>query len=336
MISRRTKIVSYLYFKIISKALNPFNASFRFSYSKKNTNRTIYMADGSIVHGGLTDRNKGLLTSYYLAKKHNTPFSIFYISPVNYANFWHSNKINITKLIINPFKFKVWLVSSIDELKELNEVKSEVFLKKTNLLYVNENILAYLNNNGNWEKPTQKLYNELDLLGENHVKTSFKKDYFDYVSKDFEILHFRCLNYLNDFDDSKILPIAEDQIIIALDKLRNHLEEQHENLKNKVFISDSRRLLNYFKDKGYRVFSTKTTKHMDNPGHSIIEYMRGYQENHLITFAKSVNSYTFYFNRQQPFNSHFAYYPAIFGNVPFHKFGYNLKNFMVTDLIGEK
>lgn len=289
------------------------------------------MADGSINHGGLTDRHKGILTSYYLSKKHNSDFSIFYISPIHYSNFWHSEQINISKLSIHPFRFKIWYIYSLHQLEDFISLNERRYNRRTNLIYANENILAYLYENGNWEKHTKTLNSELDALGINIIKTSFEKEHKDYIENDFEVLHFRCLNYLNDFDDSNLPSIPEDRIAQALDHLHQSLKEKYPDLTGKVFLSDSLRLLNYFKAKGHKVFSTEPTKHMDNPGHPKEEYIKGYQENYLITLSKSIDSYIFYNGRNQPFNSHYAYYAALFDSVPFQKYGYNLENLQITE-----
>jgi len=331
--TKRNKILSYLYANLIFNCLNPFNKSFRFTLTaRKGKNRTVFMADGTINHGGLTDRYKGILTSYYLSKKHTSDFSIFYISPIHYSNIWHSEQINISKLSIHPFRFKIWYIYSLNQLEDFMNLNEKKYKRRTNLIYANENILAYLYENGKWEKHTKALNAELDLLGVNLVKNSFEANYNQYLDKDFELLHFRCLNYLNDFDDSRLTGIPEDRIEHTLDLLLQNLKAKYKNLEKKVFLSDSRRLLHYFDAKGYTVFSTETTKHMDNIGPPKEEYFKGYQENYLITLSKSIDSYIFYYNRNQAFNSHFAYYAAIFDSVPFQKYGYNLENLQITEL----
>jgi hypothetical protein len=337
ILTKKNKILAYLYFKLIYNCINPFNNSFRFSFHQENCrNKVVYMADGSIIHGGLTDRYKGIITSYCMAKRHGTKFSIFYINPLNYSALWSSESINLSKLFINPFRFKIWLVYSFDQLEIFNHIDSNKFKKSTNLFYVNENILAYLYENGEWEKQTKNTYNELDSLGTNHLKQSFEKEYSDYLSKDFSVLHFRCLHYFNDFEDSKTPPLSEEKIGLALNVLTNQLEKKYNTLEDKVFLSDSRRLLKHFQDKGYNVFSIEDTKHLDNPGYDEIEYIKAYQENHVITLSKSVDSYIFFYNRNKPFNSHFAYYAAILGDVPFRDFGFNLNNFEISELRAKK
>lgn len=57
-------------------------------YSKNNKGGenkpcVIYMADGKIIHGGLGDRLKGIISLYNYAKLKQIDFKIFFVSPFN-------------------------------------------------------------------------------------------------------------------------------------------------------------------------------------------------------------------------------------------------------------
>ncbi|MBP5441139.1 MAG: hypothetical protein J6Y14_09600, partial [Fibrobacter sp.] len=41
----------------------------------------IFMADGKWMHGGLTDRLRGMTSAYKFAKEHNLDFKIYHTSP---------------------------------------------------------------------------------------------------------------------------------------------------------------------------------------------------------------------------------------------------------------
>ena len=49
----------------------------------KNFNRQtlVFMADGKWMHGGLTDRLRGMASAYKFAAEHNLNFKIFHTSP---------------------------------------------------------------------------------------------------------------------------------------------------------------------------------------------------------------------------------------------------------------
>ena len=61
------------------------------SIVKKAGNRVIFMCDGELYHGGLTDRIRGALTTYYLAKRFKMPFFINWISPFKLETYLEPN-----------------------------------------------------------------------------------------------------------------------------------------------------------------------------------------------------------------------------------------------------
>ena len=59
--------------------------------TRKTDNFIIFMCDGKLYHGGLTDRLRGALTTYYLAKKLNRPFCINWTSPFELERYLEPN-----------------------------------------------------------------------------------------------------------------------------------------------------------------------------------------------------------------------------------------------------
>ena len=57
----------------------------------KTDNSIIFMCDGKLYHGGLTDRLRGALTTYYLAKRLKRPFYINWTSPFKLENYLEPN-----------------------------------------------------------------------------------------------------------------------------------------------------------------------------------------------------------------------------------------------------
>ena len=62
-----------------------------YSIVKKTGDRIIFMCDGELHHGGLTDRMRGTLTTYYLAKRFKMPFFINWISPFKLETYLEPN-----------------------------------------------------------------------------------------------------------------------------------------------------------------------------------------------------------------------------------------------------
>ena len=139
-LDRDKKILFFLYVNIFLKALNQFYNALGFSL-KRNNNRLIYTADGSINHGGIVDRMKGTLTTYYLSKKYNFNFHIYHNSPLPFSEIWDNEQVNLKKLTLNPFKFKIIFISTLSKLEKFSD--DTLKEQKTYLVYCAENILAY-------------------------------------------------------------------------------------------------------------------------------------------------------------------------------------------------
>lgn len=334
---REGKILTYLYLHVMWKAINPMNKNYILTFAKKHTKESItYVADGAIDHGGVSDRYKGILSSFYLANKHELPFQIFYISPVEYRNFWESENINISKIYVNPFRLKIWFVPSLDRMQVLEQLKRKDFENKNNLLYLSENILAYMHDNGEWEKKTRSLHKKLNKLGKNHIKEYLKERCKGIHIDQIRIIHMRCFNYFGDFADSNLPALAQKKKLEILQRFEELLKRRYGDLASYAFVSDSRYATRFFKDNGYRVFGLEQTKHLDNPGHSLEEYRLAYAENQLISLAKSIDSYVLHYENPKPMNSHYAYYASIYNKVPYRKFSFNLKNHSSLELRAEK
>lgn len=328
-LSRNSKILLYIYFKIIRDALNPFckNISFCF-FRNENKKALIYMSNGYINHGGIVDRTKGILTTFYLSKITNFNFKIYYTSPISYSEIWDSNKINLDNLQLNPFNFKIIYISTLSELEFFSHNKFNP-QKGTFLIYCSENILAYMYPNGKWEEKTKDLYDELIILGKNKIENLLNKKNV-LISNNLTVIHYRCLNYFNDFEDSNLKPMNQSLIDRVIDIIIMDAKKKYGKTKSSIFISDSRFLLGKLKKEGFNVFSLNPTKHLDNKGHEKEEYLSAYLENYIITKAQFVSSYILY-HKEKPFNSHFAYYPSIIGGGTFSKYSLNVTKLEISD-----
>lgn len=322
-LKRDQKITFFLYSNIFFKAINPFYNKVRFSL-RNNKKRIIYTADGSINHGGIIDRMKGILTTFYLSKKNNFRFYIFQNSPIKYSDVWDNKKININTLFFNPFRFKIIYISTLKRLEIFSNKKLNKHI--TYLIYCSENILAYKYENGDWEGQTRKLYNQFNALGNNKIERLIQEKYSSLLYDKIELIHYRCLNYFNDFDDTNLKPLKKEKREELLKNIISNAKRNYNDSKNRIFISDSRTLLKGLDNSGFKVFSLNSTKHIDNKGHKKEEYLNAYLENHIITKAENVNSYILY-HKEKPFNSHFAYYPSIIGGATFSKFGINVNDY---------
>ena len=150
----------------------------------------VFMCDGKMIHGGLTDRIRGILSTYQVAKRHHLPFKINWITPFELTEFLLPNKIDWT---INPqeirydnnsfpaIMFKLPIERRFENF--YNEIVFKNFFRNpknqthvyTNLDFARKNF-AYLYNE--LFKPSDYLLSSLDPhlsnLGENYISFSFR------------------------------------------------------------------------------------------------------------------------------------------------------------------
>src|SRR5690606_1613505 len=66
------------------------------SRSNNTEQYIVYMADGKMLHGGLSDRFCGLISTYNYCLEHNIKFKIFFNSPYKLKEFFLPNKYDWT------------------------------------------------------------------------------------------------------------------------------------------------------------------------------------------------------------------------------------------------
>lgn len=179
--------LSSTYKKIESKRL----------YGKKK--RIIFMCDGLRNHGGLTDRMKGILTTYYEAKKKGISFYINWLYPFNLIDYLQPTKQIDWRISsnINIYNLNICHPVILDKNRESwkNIIKKMIFKrflsqKKTQLVYTN---LDYANIHfrtlyNELFKPSKKLQDQIDY----HLKM---------IGAPFWSFTFRFGNLFGDFKD---------------------------------------------------------------------------------------------------------------------------------------
>ena len=178
------------------------------------------MADGKWMHGGLTDRLRGITSAYKFAKEHHLDFKIFHTSPFLLQEILQPHEIN-------------WI---IDE----NEIIRESSIAKPVLLYRED-----FDNESALERQIDAtheqfhLYSCVDTLGEKFPEcfnTLFKPSpllekeltyYGELLGTNYTAISFRFQNMLGDFKEFtfKELPAASKKELLndALNALKNEI-----------------------------------------------------------------------------------------------------------------
>ncbi len=268
----------------------------------------IFMADGKWMHGGLTDRLRGMASAYKFATEHNLDFKIYHTSPFLLQEILEPNKVN-------------WI---IDE----KQISKNCSIAKPVLLYRED-----FNNDSALERQLDKshkqfhLYSCVDTLGEKfaeYFNDLFKpsallaqeiEHYSKLLGTNYTSFSFRFQNKLGDFKEFtfKELPAKDKQKLMnaALDAIKRE-ESQNKILvtaDSPTFLAEAEKLPNVITVKG-------TSIHIDfNSSKKAVDYLKAFTEFFLISKATQAKLYR---NRKyKTYPSNFPKYAACLGNVPY-------------------
>ena len=273
-----------------------------------NRQTLIFMADGKWMHGGLTDRLRGMASAYKFATEHNLDFKIYHTSPFLLQEILEPNKVN-------------WI---IDE----KQISKNCSIAKPVLLYRED-----FNNDSALERQLDNsheqfhLYSCVDTLGEKfaeYFNTLFKpsallaqevEHYSKLLGENYTAISFRFQNKLGDFKEFtfKELPAKDKHKLMnaALDAIKRE-ESQNKILvtaDSPTFLAEAEKLPNVITVKG-------TSIHIDfNSSKKAVDYIKAFTEFFLISKATQAKLYR---NRKyKTYPSNFPKYAASLGNVPF-------------------
>lgn len=253
------KIIRYLKDYIKNKRLERFYNC----HEKPAANKEqwiIYMADGKMLHGGLSDRLCGLVSTYCYCKEHNKTFKAFFQSPYQLENFLLPNKYDWT---VNPNELSynkrnsipVYISYRKNNTKQRNTADKKLNKRKKQI-HVYTNMRYFKNNFSLLFHELFKPSPELDEL----IKLNINQ-----LGKNFISITFRFQQLLGDFVEGNfpILPQKEKEILI--NTCINKIEELHKLHKNThvLVTSDSKTFLSKAKELNYVHTIPGEIVHMD-------------------------------------------------------------------------
>jgi hypothetical protein len=182
----------------------------RDGYTENNENRNdsesrqtlIFMADGKWMHGGLTDRLRGMTSAYKFAKEHNLDFKIYHTSPFELQEILQPNNVK-------------WVIGE-------KEISRNCEVAKPVLLYRED-----FNNDSALERQIDSkhkqfhLYSCVDTVGEDFSKyfnELFKPSpileqeishYSELLGESYTAISFRFQNKLGDFKEFSFKELPE-------------------------------------------------------------------------------------------------------------------------------
>ena len=296
----------------------------RDGYTENNENRDdsesrqtlIFMADGKWMHGGLTDRLRGMTSAYKFAKEHNLDFKIYHTSPFELQEILQPNIVN-------------WVIGE-------KEISRNCEVAKPVLLYRED-----FNNDSALERQLDSshkqfhLYSCVDTVGEEFPKyfnELFKPSpileqellhYRESLGESYTSISFRFQNKLGDFKEFTFKELSEKGkrklMSAAINVLRKEMPHHHPlvNETSKIlvtadsptFLAEVEKMPNVITVKGKSI-------HIDfNNSKNATDYLKAFTEFFLISRASKAKLYR---NRKyKTYPSNFPKYAALLGYVPY-------------------
>lgn len=288
-------------------------------YGKCHASRQtlVFMADGKWMHGGLTDRLRGMASAYKFATEHHLDFKIFHTSPFSLQEILQPNDvpwiIDESKIIRDAAKAKPVLLyredfDNVSALERQIDDKHEQFHLYSCVDTLGDSFPEYFKA---LFKPSPLLTSELEqyekLLGTNYFAISFR---FQNKLGDFKEFTFK---ELKETDKQELLNAA-------LQALKNEIEQDAKKIPQDSFkilvTADSPTFLNEAAKLPNVVIVKGNSIHIDfNSSKKATDYLKAFTEFFLISKAKSAKLYS---NRKyRTYPSNFPKYAALLGNVPY-------------------
>lgn len=222
-------------------------------------NVVCFIVDPAFKHPGLADRLKAIVNTYYIAKKSNLDFKLFFNAPFPFIKYYEPNKVDwsldLNDLDYSLFSAKlaayiaeqpipIWKKGWQYHLYWYRGIDS--ILHAYRIKYDNTKI-AYQK----WFSTTKTCFDEL-FKPSKYLKELFSTTQLE--SRSYISVHFRFVNALGFFEKAvghPILPKKEQEKLIrcCLDWLQI-LSERHKGMPIYVF-SDSERFLGICEKNGY-------------------------------------------------------------------------------------
>ena len=273
-----------------------------------HNNAVINIYNGAIQSGGLADRLKGILSTYYIAKLKNIPYKILFTKPFPLDEYLSPNLYN-WKIEESEICFNIRKVNTVF----LDNVKDSKYQYKKQRIYLNHKIKnnkqthVYTNASFSYELDYSKIFNEL-FKPSSKLQNSIDRE-IKTIGKDFISVSCRFMDLLGDFNETHghgfELSLAEKEELLS--KIKNTIEDIH-NKNNEFMIllnSDSRTFLKTYENVDYIYVIKGNITHIDNQDNSYNyeKYEKTFLDFMMISHAKKV----YLIKSDLMFNSGFPY-----------------------------
>lgn len=211
----------------------------------------VCICDGTIYHGGLTDRLRGILSTYYEANKRRIPFYISWTSPFKLEDYLVPATFD-WRIGIEDLSHSAQQAAPII-IDDLPEVQSSLRLKAA--LKMNRPQLHVYSNSDRSRGRYARLWRELfrpSIALQREVDKNLAQ-----LGNDYQAFTFRFLQLLGDFKDWQQITLNDEEALELMQKVTAEFKHLAASISpdSKILItSDSSRFLEYIKRADRRIY----------------------------------------------------------------------------------
>lgn len=251
------------------------------------TRGIICMYDGRIVHGGLTDRIRGLLTTYREAKRRGVSFYIYWDTPFELADYLEPAEVDwrIDRRELSFYKEEAYPVI-IQDMSNLNNK-----LRLDAALFRARPQTHVYSNADNARGEYAGLYNE--LFKPTAALQSLVDSHLAELGTGYEAFAFRFMSLLGDFDDCSGEILREKEYDDFIERVIGEFRKRIESLPDDrriLVTSDSRKFLDMALAMDSRIYvAPGLVKHIDRDrGNHEDAWMKTFVDQQLLMHAEKV------------------------------------------------
>ena len=301
-----------------------FFLSFRHDYFYKNINAVkqgdkkvaIFFIDGKTIHGGLSDRLRGLFSVYDYCLNKGDRFKVYWVFPFKLQDYLEPNKVN-------------WLIDKKDISYNLKDVSFRFFNSYSQVMNDEENYFKLMNT----RKPILHVYSNITLHEEKYHRyfaelfepSAQLSEAIQYhtteIGGKYVSITFRFIGLLGDFQDTNshfgVLEDGEKELYVnkCLDAI-NRIHSQNPGVHKILVTSDSSIFLSKASELPFVYIIRGVIAHMDNAKSEVNDNANLKTFTDLLMISKAERCYVYSYGRMFK-ASKFARTAALIGGREF-------------------
>ncbi len=277
----------------------------------------IIIFDGLFFHGGLTDRFKGIISTFHYCLYNNINFRIKHIYPFDITEYLVPNKYNWKICHADKISYHLFETKFVNLIGDMS-IKRLVNLSKKKQIhcYANRNIIdslsTFYNTNFDWGTLFKMLFKPSEKLEKmiQKQKSQIKGEYICAV--------FRFQQLLGDFNEYNYTELDNTEKTILIDKCKKSIIKLQDasDCKNILITSDSITFLqNVSEMNSIYTFPAKVVHIDTTEGETHDVYMKSFLDFYMLSEGKKIYS----IGTDIMYKTEFPLYASKLNNIPFER-----------------